>query len=1075
MDPVKILPHRIIRIISLFAILLSAFILVSAIPVFSAQDSAAINRNINTASARPSSSGQLRVSGSQLVDKNGDPVVLRGVSTHGLTWYKEFVNKRLFMEISDSWDCSLIRLPVYSDEYVRSRKSESESIDLVKRGIDAAIDSDMYVIVDWHVLNEQDPNVYINDAVGFFDTFSSEYANVPNVIYEICNEPNGNTTWSDIVKYSKQVIPVIRKHSPNAVILVGTPDYDRNLGVAKWNPLEYDNLMYVLHFYAATHEDDLENELLDALNGGLPVFISECGICEATGDGDIDYDSAVEWFRLLDDHKLSYTVWSLSNKNESSAFFLPDYDPEDPITDDDLTACGMWIRSLIRGEAPEQIEISSKTDPGAGLPAWLRQSVGPRDIKVAKAWRYLSCGALIIIAAGSLIITIVGGYTARHHSTYNDIARNRSKQNTRQLILHHTILIISIFFTLIYLGWRILFSVPVEEGPLPITANILLLIVEVTGFFESLIMYRNLMGLREYSLPVIKDEEFPDVDIFIATYNEPVSLLYKTINGCKHMIYPDSSKVHIWLCDDNRRPEMKKLASDMGVGYFDRPDNKGAKAGNLNNALSRTNSPYIVTFDSDMIPKSDFLLKTIPYFIDAEKKAAAAGNKGCHLGFLQTPQSFYDPDVFQHALYAEKNAPNEQDFFYRTLEVAKTNTNSVIYGGSNTVLSRHALEDIGGFYTETITEDFATGLLIESSGYVSLAIPEPLANGQTTDSFNDHIRQRNRWGRGVINTAKKLKLLRIPGLTPAQRLNYLSSVIYWYSPLKNLIYILSPLLFAVFAIPIFRCGWTDLFIYWLPMFIMQDLCLRALSDNRVSLKWSGIYETSVMPFLLIPVIKETLGISLENFAVTDKFGTRSGNSRDVRLMRPFLILIAFSAAGVIRMLFFAGNMQILNLIVLLFWITRNIYFLIMSVFLADGREYSGENVHVRDAEPVTLETENDNKSTIYEGTTTYLNEHHVKVFPDDETTLKTGDRVTLTVSTDLYTARLKTVVIDIRKMRNDPRCVYSLEILDYGDSRDDYLQIIYDRVPTLPRSLRRDFGILFSLLRNIAHRILRHE
>ena len=150
-----------------------------------------------------------------------------------------------------------------------------------------------------------------------------------------------------------------------------------------------------------------------------------------------------------------------------------------------------------------------------------------------------------------------------------------------------------------------------------IAGNILLLIVEVLGFVESLILFRNLLGLKKHPLPEIPKDAWPDVDIFIATYNEPVELLRKTINGCKHLKYPDLNKVHVWVCDDNRRPHMRALAEEMGVGYFDRPDNKGAKAGNLNHALALTSAPYIVTLDADMVVKSDFLLKTILLYIRA--------------------------------------------------------------------------------------------------------------------------------------------------------------------------------------------------------------------------------------------------------------------------------------------------------------------------------------------------------------------------------------------------------------------------------------------------------------------------
>lgn len=172
--------------------------------------------------------------------------------------------------------------------------------------------------------------------------------------------------------------------------------------------------------------------------------------------------------------------------------------------------------------------------------------------------------------------------------------------------------------TVLYLVWRVFFTIPFGYGTVSVVAGILLLVVEVLGMAEALVHYANMSSVKGYPLPEVPEELYPDVDVFIATYSEDCELLYKTINGCKYMEYPDKSKVHIYLCDDNRRPEMRELAAKMGVNYLDRPDNKGAKAGNLNHALEHSNSPYILTLDADMIPKSDFLMKTIPYFVDCE-------------------------------------------------------------------------------------------------------------------------------------------------------------------------------------------------------------------------------------------------------------------------------------------------------------------------------------------------------------------------------------------------------------------------------------------------------------------------
>ncbi|MGX8680782.1 MAG: glycosyltransferase family 2 protein, partial [bacterium] len=440
------------------------------------------------------------------------------------------------------------------------------------------------------------------------------------------------------------------------------------------------------------------------------------------------------------------------------------------------------------------------------------------------------------------------------------------------------------------------------------------------------------------------------------------------------------------------------------------------------------------------------------------------------LGLLQTPQCFYDPDVFQHALYSEKRAPNEQDFFYRTIEVAKTSTNSVIYGGSNTMIARQALEDIGGFYTESITEDFATGLLIESAGYVSLGLGEPLASGQTPHTFKEHIQQRTRWGRGVIVTAKKLHLFTRKGLSFMQRINYWSSEVYWYSPIKNIIYMLSPLLYAVFNVPVFYCNWLELLVFWFPMFLFQDLCLRFISGNRVSSKWSGIYEASVMPHLFIPIIKEALGITLSAFKVTDKSGVSKYRQRDLRSMIPFIVLSVLSVLGIIRIVYLLSRHLELGLFILLFWTVRNLYYLIMAIFLVDGRDSDGEAVKVIDTELVRVTTPD---QKIFEGVTTLMTEHSVSVYLDESEGLKIGDSVSLNIESDQYDATVRGIVIGINYSRSGSRSVHTIEILDFGSDAEAYQQILFDRIPTLPQSLTRDFGILPHLWINIAHRVAR--
>ncbi|SCW61572.1 cellulose synthase (UDP-forming) [Ruminococcaceae bacterium YRB3002] len=1055
--------------LSLSLIIIFSVFLIGNSVLFAAETETTVTTE-SVYTARPSVNGKLHVEGVGLADESGMAVQLRGVSTHGLTWYPEYVNANLFEQIANDWNCNMIRLAMYASIYDSDDREMSYT--LMKKGIELAIANDMYVLVDWHMLEKGDPNEEIEPAMDFFARISKEFKGCPNLIFEICNEPNGSADWSDVIRYSDKVIPLIRENCPDSVIVVGTPEYDRNMGDPILRPLQFDNVAYVLHFYAATHQDGQREELQKAIDAGLPIFISECGICEADGDGTINFESAVKWFNILNKYKISYAIWSMSDKDESSAFFRPEFDPAEKITDAGMTTSGLWVRELIRGKDPASIPSPAATvekPVSAYFRTWVLSSLGERGFTATRAWVSFALISVGVVFVCLLVGLIYRALRKRKRLTYDDVVPPVQKERKRGIFAKFCLLV-SIIITIIYLCWRVMFSIPVKAGPFAIAMNIILLFVEVLGFIESLVLYRNLLGRREHPLPEIPDDQWPDVDIFIATYNEPTDLLYKTINGCKHLKYPDKSKVHIWVCDDNRRPQMRELAGKMGVGYFDRPDNSGAKAGNLNHAMSLTSAPYIVTLDADMIVKSDFLLKTIPYFVDVElREASRPEEERLHLGLLQTPQCFYDRDVFQHALYSEKTAPNEQDFFYRTIEPAKTCTNSVIYGGSNTVLSRRALNDIGGFFTGSITEDFATGLLIESAGYISLATPEPLASGQTPHTYKEHIQQRTRWGRGVIVTAKKLKIFSRRNLNLAQKVSYWSSVIYWYSPLKNLIYVISPLLYAAFAVPVLACNWLELLVFWLPMFLMQDVSLRFNSRNTISTKWSGIYETSVMPHLFIPVLKESVGISLSKFKVTDKSRKGATRQRDIRSMIPFLILLGLSVIGIIRIAVIFEPAQTISILILLFWLFRNMYYMIMSLFLIDGRDSDVETVHVRAAEQVIVECD----GVRYEGVTTHLTEHSLTVYLDDGYDLKLGTTVDVNVTGSTTSAALSGVIANIKESRNGIARTQTIEIRDFKGNEDEYLQLLYDRIPTLPQTLKRDFGVIPHLWQNIAHRVAR--
>jgi len=289
--------------------------------------------------------GKLAVNGTDLVDTSGEKVRLKGVSTHGINYFPEYVNYDSFASLKDM-GVNLVRLSMYTADYngYCTGGDRQSLLNTIDTGVDVCSDLGLYCIIDWHILNDGNPNTYLNDAKDFFDNVSKKYSEQDNIIYEICNEPNGGTTWSDIKSYANEIIPIIRNNDSDAIILVGTPNWSQFLLDAANDPIEgYDNIMYTLHFYAATHKDDLRNTLKSAIDSGLPVFVSEFSICDASGNGAIDITSADAWFKLLDDYNISYAAWSLCNKNESASLLDSSCSKTSGYTDSDLSDTGKYI------------------------------------------------------------------------------------------------------------------------------------------------------------------------------------------------------------------------------------------------------------------------------------------------------------------------------------------------------------------------------------------------------------------------------------------------------------------------------------------------------------------------------------------------------------------------------------------------------------------------------------------------------------------------------------------------------------------------------------------------------------
>lgn len=292
--------------------------------------------------------GQLQVIGNQLCNQYGQPIQLRGMSSHGLQWYPQFVNYDSLKTLRDDWGMTVFRAAMYTDSkgYIHNPSVKNKVIEAVEICIDLGI----YVIIDWHILEDGDPNMYKNQAKDFFNEMSSRFGNYPNVIYEICNEPNGwGVSWDGQIKpYAEEVIPVIRANDPDGIVLVGTSMWSQDIHNAADNPLRFDNVMYTLHFYSGTHGHELRSRIDYAMSKNAAIFVSEWGTSDASGDGGPFIPQAQEWIDFLNQKNVSWVNWSLCDKAEASAALNPGSSAHGGWNDSNLTQSGRFVKTVMK-------------------------------------------------------------------------------------------------------------------------------------------------------------------------------------------------------------------------------------------------------------------------------------------------------------------------------------------------------------------------------------------------------------------------------------------------------------------------------------------------------------------------------------------------------------------------------------------------------------------------------------------------------------------------------------------------------------------------------------------------------
>ena len=404
-----------------------------------------------------------------------------------------------------------------------------------------------------------------------------------------------------------------------------------------------------------------------------------------------------------------------------------------------------------------------------------------------------------------------------------------------------------------------------------------LYLAEIYGFMSALLHIFMCWRLTIRQAP--EPEAGKTVDVFIPTYNESVDLVRRTVLAARNMSYPHQT----WLLDDGNRPDMKRLAERLGVNYLARQDNLHAKAGNLNHALAYSSGEFIAIFDADHAPQKRFLAKTLGYFQDDK------------VAFVQTPQDFFNLDSYQHRLARRgKRLWTEQSLFFKIIQRGTDYWTAAFVCGSCAIVRRSALVDVGGFATETVTEDLHTSIRLHKAGYRSVYHHESLAFGIAPGNVAPFLKQRVRWGQGAMQVLKHENIFFTSKLTVVQRLNYLASMLTYFDGWqKGLFYIAPAFVLITGMLPISADGWV--FLCWFVPYYL----LSALIFEEIGRGYGGMFYIEQYNFARFAAFAwATLGLFRNNlkFIVTDK--SNAGESSMRRMFLPQIIVVFLNSAAV---------------------------------------------------------------------------------------------------------------------------------------------------------------------------------
>ncbi len=395
--------------------------------------------------------------------------------------------------------------------------------------------------------------------------------------------------------------------------------------------------------------------------------------------------------------------------------------------------------------------------------------------------------------------------------------------------------------------------------------------------------------LQRRPVPLPEDaSSWPTVDIFVPTYNEPLDVVRATVLGAMNIDWPEEKR-RVYILDDGTRPEFEDFANECGAGYIIRARHIHAKAGNINNALKQTDGEFVVIFDADHVATRSFLQMTMGWFLQDPK-----------LAMLQTPHHFYSPDPFERNLNLFRKVSNEGALFYGVLQDGNDLWNATFFCGSCAVMRRTALDEVGGIAVETVTEDAHTSLRLQKLGWNTAYLAIPQAAGLATANLAEHIGQRIRWARGMVQILRLENPLFARGLTWPQRFCYFNAVAHFLFAMPRLIFLTSPLLYLLFNVSNILGYVVAIMMYALPHLFMATITNSRIQGRHRLSFWNEIYETVLAPYILLPTLAALVSPRWGKFNVTPKSTKVDQTFFDWRVSAPYLALAALIVAGMIN-------------------------------------------------------------------------------------------------------------------------------------------------------------------------------